>query len=169
MGVFVRAVDNFVDEVNAASRRSETPLDGGFGSDRWGESVTIAKNMTMKADHSEVEIILDQAAPVLAEPDTGPELAVIVRLLAHEMSHPVFAQLRVVTGDRAADFPRMSARRTIRRLVLDALDEYRCDGVAEAVLGDLIKIDDEGTERGLTFDDMGDWYGDTWGIAASFG
>jgi hypothetical protein len=160
----VRVVDDFVAAVNDAFARSEIPTQSPFTDDRAGDSVVVAKNVPMTIDSSRVEILFNTAAPIVADPTTTETLADLLWLVSHELTHPLFGQLRAVTGDLACAYPPMSGRRVIRRVLLDALDEFRCERVGAAIVESLLEIDDAGTRRGVTSDDIGDRYAAPWGM-----
>jgi hypothetical protein len=131
--VVVRLSNDFQVDVVEALQRVGTP-DENYSVDRVG-GVVGAKNVS-SADGSAVEILFD--ARVWAEFGSD-NWTRRFWLVVHELIHPLLGRLRNVAGG-APDASRSAPQRMAQGIVDRALDEWRCETIANMFLGQIATV-----------------------------
>jgi hypothetical protein len=152
--VTVVFTDNFVDSVDeflaaAAARLGHQPQP--YTTDRVGGQAA-AKNITLADDASEIAVVINADLHQFAVPDHEAHSLFIA---THELTHPLLTRLRVASGANGRIPPPATAAADVARgIVAGAVDEYRCDRVADAVLGALATMTVNGETRPLRVSDL---------------
>lgn len=125
--------DDFTSEVR---NRMDPDEAAGFTSDRLGGEVA-AKNLSDRDDPTGGFIVINSSTQDYAD-DTNGGQAFASYTLAHELIHPPLNRTRFTSG--AAALVPLSPRTPsefARGIVRDAIDEFRCDLTASAILKQL--------------------------------
>ena len=131
--------------VESASTRANLPSGQPFTVERIGGQVA-AKNIPLQRDGSEVEIVFD--ASLWPSAPEGMELAKLVFLVAHELTHPILDRLRHASGAKeGVPFPSITPVECARSMTKSAVDELRCDLIADLVLRQMIQATTDDGQR----------------------
>lgn len=135
---FTGAVQSSLDEADDA----DTWGDLRFTTERVGGTVA-AKNIALADDGSLVHVVFDAAMWLTTDPTST---VAAIYLVAHELAHVVFGRLRWSSGALArVKFPSYTPIECARSITRIAVEEYRADRFADAVLGQVVSVtvDDE--------------------------
>lgn len=123
-----------------------------FGIERVG-GIVAAKNLALADDGSHVRIVFDAGLCTAPDPQ-GQAWAIF--LLAHEFCHAVLERLRGQSGAmEGVVLPSRTPTEMARSICRIAADEYRCDIVADTVLGLMVTVGDgHGTTRPMRYGDV---------------
>lgn len=122
-----------------------------YTTDRVGGEA-VAKNIPTAGDDSSVSIVFNANMHHFAGPAQD---AMTLFIAAHELTHPILQRLRDGSGALAGvTFPSQTASQYARSIVRIAVDEYRCDRVANAILGAMCTATIDGETRRLRQSDL---------------
>lgn len=139
---FVGAVSRAIEQSDSDSLKRKP-----FTVERLAGGIVAAKNIPMADDWSEVHVIFDAAQ---LDTETAQAHAKSLYFAAHEFAHPLLGRLRHAAGCGTPrhDPTRHQTPLEAARLILSqALDEWRADFVANAVLSQTVTIDTNDSER----------------------
>lgn len=145
-GVDQLAVDcvlaqDFVKSVEARMRRFSEDDREGFKTERVG-GFAVAKNLSQVEDDSLIAIVFD--ASMWAGRD-GVARARKVATMAHELAHPVMTRVRRMSGAlEGVIFPSQTLTEVARSNARIDWDEFRAEGIADAVLQGMATADEPG-------------------------
>jgi hypothetical protein len=132
LAIKVIQAPDFTSAVEDAWRRANLADGPPFTTKRLGGQV-LAKNIPLSADGSVVEIIFDGSSwPASPTPWDQVNLAFFI---THELTHPILSRLRHMSGALdGVPFPSQTPTECARSLVRGAIDELRCDLVADGLI-----------------------------------
>lgn len=142
---------DFVAAVDQSSAHLRAPGEPRFTADRLGGTVA-AKCIAQNDDCSRFDIVV---SPEIWT-DNGSEISPqSILVLAHEMAHAIFeCSKRAVGALDGVHLPSITGTEYARAISRIAADEFRADLLANAVLGALGSVDDQGSVRPVTADDI---------------
>ncbi|SCF21919.1 hypothetical protein GA0070558_15619 [Micromonospora haikouensis] len=116
---------------------------GDFSAERIGGQVA-GKTIPVTLDYGEVDVVVDMG--LMTSTPGATESAMFIYLLAHELGHAVLGRQRATSG--ATPSCRRGEPAGMAGLYgLEAMDEWRCDHLADLVLGAYASLDVDGVRQ----------------------
>ncbi|MEV5769127.1 hypothetical protein AB0L34_31855 [Micromonospora sp. NPDC052213] len=144
------------DMTASVNRRTK---DKSFSPERVGGQVAGKTMPIDPTNFSQVDLVMDMG--MMNPVPEGTQLGMFIYLLAHELGHAVIGRQRTTSGDTPAA-RRVEPSGMAGLYGLEAIDEWRCDQLADIVLGGIATVNVDGNQSAVRYGLMlpSDWTAD---------